>query len=334
MVSYTISPLMINLVLLVTGFIAVSGILAMIDAAVLNVTPAEVEVLIGKKKWGAKELKNLLQHTTRAIIVIVLLSNVTNILGPILSAKKATELFGSEAIGYMTAILTFATIIFSEIIPKSFGAHNAPRISRRVAPFLSVLIIILYPLVIVLERIVRLFKKGSRKIGTEAQIRALANIGGGEGHIDADERELIHRAFVLNDKITRDVMTPRDRIVSIPSIFTIDQAARLIFTRHFSRYPLIGMSLDDIRGYVLSMDVFEALADGKGDLPVTMLLRKLLSIDAGLPCDDVLNFLRKNSAQLVIVTDQQKTVGLVTLEDVIEELVGEFNDEEDVDQKS
>src|SRR3989338_7810690 len=103
---------MIELALLVAGFIAASGFLAMIDAAVLNVTPAEVEVLITKKKWGAKELKRLLQHTTRAIIVIVLFTNVTNILGPILAAKKAIELDGNEAIGYMTAMLTFASIIF------------------------------------------------------------------------------------------------------------------------------------------------------------------------------------------------------------------------------
>ncbi len=322
---------MADLAFLIAGFIVASGFFAMIDAAVLNVTPAEVEVLIAKKRWGAKELKKLLQHTTRAIIVIVLFTSVTNILGPILAAEKAVELFGSWSIGYMTALLTFSTIIFSEIIPKSLGAHNAPRISRRVAPFLLALITLLYPLVIVLERIVTVFKKsGKRKIGTEDQIRALANIGGGEGHIDSDERELIHRAFVLNDKKARDVMTPAKNIVCIPHDWTIRQAAQLIFAQQYSRYPVIGSSLDDIRGYLLSMDVLENLADGKGERPVTGLVRSLLTVDAAFPCDALLTVLRKNTAQLAAVTERRTTVGLVTLEDVLEELVGKFRDETDV----
>lgn len=321
---------MLELVLIVLGFVAASGFFAMIDAAILNVTPAEVEVLLTNKRWGAKELKSLLRHTTRAIIVIVIFTNITNILGPILAGRKAVELYGSEAIGYMTALLTFATIIFSEIIPKSIGAHNAPRISRRIAPFLRILIVVLYPLVIVLERFVRLFKSGKRKVGTEEQIRALANIGGGAGHIDAEERELIHRAFVLNDKKIQDVLTPKDKMVCIKRSSTVRQAAQYIFTNHFSRYPVIGESEEDIRGYVLSRDVLESLADGKGELPVTSLVRKILTVTVPMSCDDLLGLLRKNGMHIAMVTDKGKTVGLVTLEDVLEELVGEFKQEEDV----
>ncbi len=319
---------MIDLLLLIVGFVIASGSLAMIDAAVLNVTPAEVEVLISKKRWGARELKKLLQHTTRAIIVIVILTNVTNILGPILAARKAVELYGTEAIGYITGILTFATIIFSEIIPKSLGAYNAPRISRRVAPLLLLLITLFYPVVIALERFVRLFKSGKRKVGTEDQIRALANLGGGEGHIDVDEREWIHRAFKLNDKKAQEIMTPRDRVVCIASHSTIRQAASVVFANHFSRYPVSVSSHNDIRGYVASMDILEALANGKGEQPVTALLRKLLSVDAEFPCDELLNVLRKSTAQIAMVTKQNRIIGLVTLEDVLSELVGEFADEE------
>jgi len=220
---------MTELLLLVLGFIATSGFFAMIDAAILNVSPAEVEVLLQRKSWGGKQLKALLRHTTHAIIVIVIFTNVTNILGPILAGRKAVELYGSEAIGVVTAILTFATIIFSEIIPKSIGAHYAPTISRIAAPALSIIVTLLYPIVFVLERLARLFKSGKREIGTEEQIRALANIGGGAGHIDADERELIHRAFVLNDRKTQDIMTLADKMVTIPKKHSILLAAKVIF---------------------------------------------------------------------------------------------------------
>lgn len=321
---------MFELIVIVAVFVAISGFFAMIDAAVLNVTPAEVEVMINKKKLGAKELKFLLRHTTRAIIVIVICTNVTNILGPILAGQKAVALFGSNAIGYMTAFLTFATIIFSEIIPKSFGAHNAPRISRRIAPLLLLLITLLYPLVLVLERIVRLFKSGKRKIGTEEQIRALANIGSGAGHIDADEQEFIHRAFVLNDRTVREIMIKSDRMTCITADRTIEQAAKTVFYHHFSRYPVIGASINDTRGYVLSRDILSAMADGKGAAPITPLIRDILTVDADLPCDSLLNILRNNAAQLAMVREQKQIMGLVTLEDVLEQLVGEIKDEGDI----
>lgn len=316
-----------NLLLLTLGFIAASGFLAMVDAAVLNVTPAEVEVLMAKKRFGATELKKLLLHTTRAIIVIVIFTNVTNILGPILIGRRAEALFGSEVIGIITAVLTFATIIFSEIIPKSIGAHNAPRISRRVAPVLLLLITLLYPVVLVLERMVRLFKNsGKRQIGTEEQIRALANIGGGAGHIDADERELIHRAFVLNDRRVRDIMVPASRVIFMRKGTSIAQAADIVFQYSFSRYPVVISSIDDIQGFVLSLDILRELAEGGGAGSVGGLLRSGVIVDADMRCDELLNVLKKSPPQFAMVREAGTTVGLVTLEDVLGQLVGKIAD--------
>ena len=320
---------LVELILFIVGFILVSGFWAMIDAAILSVTPAEVEVMISKRRWGAVELKHLLRHTTRAIIVIVILTNVTNILGPILAGRKAEAIFGSSVIGVITAILTFLTIIFSEIIPKAIGSHQAPRISRMAAPFLRALVIALFPLVWLLERAVRLFKSGKRKVGTEEQIRALANLGGGAGHIDADERELIHRAFVLNDRMTADIMTPASRMVYCQTNDTIRSVARMVFEHSYSRYPIVGASLDDVRGYVLSCDILETLAAGKEHALALSIARKVPKVSSTMRCDDLLHFLRKSTGQLAIVVQEGKTVGLVTLEDVLEELVGNILDEKD-----
>lgn len=322
---------MIELIILGAGFTLSSGLLAMIDAAVLSVNHAEVEVMIAKKRWGARELKQLLKHTTRAIIVIVILTNITNILGPILVGRKAEALFGSQAIGVVTALLTFITIIFSEIIPKSVGTHYAPRIARMVAPLLRALIFVLYPAVIVLERIARVFKSGKRKVGTEDQIRALANLGGGAGHIDSDERELIHRAFVLNDRTASDIMTKAEKIIFIQKGRSIRQAAKMIFEYSYSRYPVIGNSLDDIEGYITSHDALEMLANDKEGYQILEIVRPVPFVQATLKCDDLLNVFRKADSHLAIVQSGSKTVGLVTLEDVLEELVGEITDEGDSD---
>ncbi len=322
---------MIELLVLSVSFIVASGILSMLDAAILSVNHAEVEVMIAKKRWGAHELRKLLRHTTQAIIVIVILTSVTNILGPILVGRKAEALFGSHVIGIVTALLTFLSIVLGEIIPKSIGTHYAPRIARTVAPFIGILIIILYPIVIVLERIARIFKSGIRKVGTEDQIRALANLGRGAGHIDSDERELIHKAFVLNDRTTGDIMTPAASMICIQKNHTIRQAAKMIFEHSYSRYPVIGESLDDVMGYILSHDTLEMLADEKGHLRIDELVRPVPIVDISLKCDDLLNVLRRSDAHLAIVKNAGVTVGLVTLEDVLEELVGEIWDEGDTE---
>lgn len=320
---------MVLLIALILGFILASGFFSMIDAAILSVSPAEVEVLIAEKRWGARELKRLLRHIARAIIVVVILTNITNILGPILAGQRAQALFGSNVIGVITALLTFLTIIFSEIIPKAVGTRYAPFISRLAAPFLHALVLALYPVVRVLERLTQQFRTGTREVGTEQQIRALANIGRGEGYIDADERELIHRAFVLNDRTTADIMTPLEKIITCHTSTTIRDATKMVFQHTFSRYPVIGASPHDVRGYVLSADILQALAHGKEGAPVSAITRPVPKVSSALRCDDLLHVLRKNAAQFAIVADNGKTVGLVTLEDVLEELVGDIMDEKD-----
>lgn len=312
------------------AFIALSGLWAMIDAAVLSVNPAEVEVMIQKQRTGARDLKALLKHTTRAIIIIVILTNTTNILGPILVGRQAEALFGSKGIGIVTAVLTFVTIIASEIIPKSIGSHYAPRIARTVAPLLRVLILMLYPIVLFLERVVKVFKTGKRKIGTEDQIRALANLGGGSGHIDSDERELIHRAFVLNDTTARNVMTPVEKLASLRLTTTVWRASVMVFEQHFSRYPVLSDSGKKSIGYVLSKDILESLADGDDDASIEHLIRPIEVVSPDMRCDDLLHFLRKSMTQIALVGTRNNVIGLVTLEDVLEELVGEIHDEQDI----
>jgi CBS domain containing-hemolysin-like protein len=323
---------MLELLFLGASFVFISGVFAMIDAAILSVNHAEVEVLIAKKRWGARSLNCLLRKSTRAIIVIVIFTNMTNILGPILVGRKADALFGSHVIGVVTAVLTLLTIVFSEIIPKSIGSHHAPRIARLSAPFLRFSTMLLYPIVIVLEKISKPFRSGSkRKVGTEGQIRALANLGSGAGHIDSDERELIHKAFVLNDRTAGDIMTPAGSMVCIARNQSLRQAAKIIFENSYSRYPVVGESLDEILGYLLSSDVLELLADGQDNLPIAGIIRHVHFVDSALRCDELLNVMRKKDLHLAMVRSGGKTVGLVTLEDVLEELVGEIRDEGDTE---
>jgi CBS domain containing-hemolysin-like protein len=322
---------MLELVLCIAVFIVLSGLMAMVDSAVLSVSLGEVEEMVLRKKWGALALQIISQRITRALVIIVLITNTINILGPILAGKKAIDLYGDAVIGVITAVLTFGTIVFSEIIPKSLGTHYAPRIARVSAPFILVLVYALYPVVIALEWISNLLKSGQRRIGTEAQIRSLVTIGRRAGYIESDEGQLIHRAFILNDKTAADVMTPLKDIVGVDAAATVARAAQRVLGHVYSRHPVFGKSIHDIKGMVMSRDILEALSEGKELESVSTIVRPALTVPANMRSDELLVLYRDRHIHMAIVQHLGKTVGLVTLEDVLEELVGEIEDEKDAE---
>ncbi|MDB4978864.1 MAG: hypothetical protein JWM56_1050, partial [Candidatus Peribacteria bacterium] len=157
---------MFELIALIALFIVLSGLFAMVDTAILSVSHGEVEELVTQKKHGALALRSVTRDITRSVIVVVIFTNTINILGPILIGQKAIAVFGSEVIGIMTAVLTLASIIFAEVLPKGLGSHYAPAVSRVAAPFILALVYVLFPLVFLLEKLVNLFKSGERVIGT------------------------------------------------------------------------------------------------------------------------------------------------------------------------
>ena len=182
-----------ELALAVLVFTALSGLMAAIEAAVLSVTHGEVQELVAQGAWGSDALRGIRQRMTQALAVLVVLTNTINILGPILVGRKAIQLYGDVAIGGITVVLTLATIVFSEILPKSLGSHYAPLISRCAAPVIRVLSVLFSPLVIPVEWLSNLLKSGERPIGTETQIRSLAAIGRRKGYIDSAEGHLVRR---------------------------------------------------------------------------------------------------------------------------------------------
>ena len=320
---------MVELLFYMLGFVGLSGLMALIEAAVLSVSHGEVEELVAAEPFGARALKAITHRITQAMVVIVVFTNTINILGPILAGRKAIQLHGDASIGVITAILTAATIVFSEIIPKSLGTHNAPTVSRVAAPVIRLFVCVFYPFVVGLEMFSNLFKAGSRRIGTEAQIRSLATIGRRAGYIESDEGQLIHRAFILNDRTARDIMTPIGNVVGVNEASTIRDAASRVFHHSYSRYPVFGKSIHDIRGLVMSRDILEAVTEGKDTESVRSIRRQPLIVGASIRSDELLVHFRDQRIHLAIVQDRQKTIGVVTLEDVLEELVGEIEDEKD-----
>lgn len=322
---------MIELVALAVGFVVLSGVLALVDAAILSVSHAEIEEMVLHKRWGSIPLRAVHRRLTRAVVVIVILTNTVNVLGPILVGQRAVALFGSEIIGVITAILTFCTIIFSEIIPKSLGAHYAPIVARIAAPPILILATVMRPIVWVLEQVARLFQGGGKRaIGTEAQIRSLVTIGRQAGHIESDEGQLVHRAFILNDKTARDIMTPLKDIISVSSSEKISEVSQKVFRENHSRFPVFGDSIHKVRGIVMSYDILQGMVEERGEQKVSTIMQPGLVVPGNMRCDSLLVLFRDEHKHLAVVQERGRTIGIVTLEDVLEELVGEIEDELDV----
>ncbi len=329
---------LVQLILLIFFFIFLSGVMALTDAAVLSVSAAEIETMVKRRKRGAAALKKVYDHITRGVVVIVAFTNTVNVFGPIIVGQKAVDIYGDPIIGIITAVLTFGTIIFSEIIPKSLGVHYAPKISRAAAPLILVFTNVLFPLVVLLEIISKLMQRGTRRVGTEEQIRSLVRLGSASGYIAKEEDKIIHRVFVLNDRTAGEMMTPFGRAAVLDRSTRIKDAVTFIRDKRYSRYPVVeeadGKSgrageKRGIVGTVLAADIFEhALFEERGST-VGDIMSPPIFVDAAETADDIMLQFKRERKHMAIVRRGVTPFGVVTFEDILEELVGEIEDERD-----
>lgn len=322
---------MTELIFLIAGVLILSGFFSGSEAALFSITQAETETFMREKRWGAHVLHSVQKSLNRAIIAIVIMNNIVNIIGSVFVGNRVLNLYGDAMLAIVTAALTFGVIIFSEILPKSLGIHYANKIAIPVAFAIRALTMALLPIILLIEAMTNFFNRGEgRKVGTEQQIRSLATLGRRAGHIESDEGQLIHRAFNLNDKTAQDIMTPLKDIVYLKESDTIKKAAQQIVREDHSRYPVIGSSINDIRGVVMSYDILQAMMEERGNKKVQTIMAPTLVVPASARGDRLLMLFRDKHKHQAVVQEDGKTIGLVTLEDVMEELVGEIEDERDV----
>lgn len=320
---------MTTLTLYTLVFLVLSGLMAAIDAAVLSVTRPEIEELIHDGKSGARRLRHIKQHLAKSVVVIVILTNSINVLGPVVVSHVAVDRLGRGSLVAVTVVLTLGTIVFSEILPKAIGAHHAPLLGRLAAGPLQIVGFAMSPLVRGLAWLSERFTRSARPLGTERQVRALALMGRRAGHIEGDEISMIYRAFRLNDSTAQDIMTARDHVVGVSASVTIREAAEQVREAGFSRYPIYHGSLDHISGTITGRDILDAVLTGRDNDSVTSIARRILKFDASQQSDELLTVFRDKHTHMGFVTNGEETLGIVTLEDVLEELVGEIEDEKD-----
>lgn len=324
------------LLVFVLIIIVASGIVSGSEAALLSVSYAKAKEIADKSKSKVKAKKaELLVHVKenlhKYITTIVVLNNVVNIVGSIYVGIFAATVFGEVYVGLFSAVLTFLIIMFSEIIPKIYGEKHSFKISMIVVGPLVFLTKIFTPINFVLDKISAFFVPSESSTNvSEGEIKVMAAMGWEEGSINKYESDVIENVFRMNDTEVYDIMIPKSKVAIIDKKSSFDDIVKLAEATGFTRFPV--SKNDEIVGLINVKDLFK-FHGKESKFSVSKILRPIAYVPEVMKVSDLEEKLKKERVHMaVIVNEHGDFVGVVTLEDVIEELLGEIEDEFDPEQ--
>jgi len=262
-------------------------------------------------------------------------NNLANVAASALATTIAIRTFGNDGLGIAIGIMTFIILVFGEISPKTYCNANATKISLRFAPILLGFSYVLYPIVKLFELITRVIVKlaGSSYLPpaiTEEEIKDVIDLGMAEKAIEKEEHEMVHGALEFDDIVIRTVMTPRTKMFTLPAKMILFEALPQINQRGHSRIPIYGKSKDDIVGFIHVRDVLKELEKDNKMISLEQMAREPVFASQEKMVSGLLKEMKGRKTHMAIVIDEHGGVeGLVTLEDLIEEIVGEIEDESD-----
>lgn len=303
------------------------------EAALLSTTPSFIAGLFEKKSRLAPLMKKIRQdNIEQSLAAILTLNTIAHTVGAVGSGAKATIVFGSAWFGLFSAIMTLLILFFSEIIPKTLGTVHWRRLAKPTAIFVRTLIVGLYPLIKISEWLTRLVarRKGTHTFNRE-EFLAMVHVGEQAGKIDSDESRILENLFRLESLTVSDIMTPRTVILALQQDSTIGEAMNAVTESPFSRIPVFGSNQDEITGFVLRQDLLLCKARDEDTVKLKSLKREILIVVESLSISGLLALLLDKRQHIAVVAGEYgETKGLVTLEDVVETLLGmEIIDESD-----
>lgn len=323
----------VMLVVFVLLALIVSFLCSVAEAVLLSITPSYIARLREVKPKLAVLLKRLKQdNVDQSLAAILTLNTIAHTVGAVGSGAKAAVVFGSVWVGMFSAVMTLMILFLSEIIPKTLGAVFWRKLSGVTAIFVRGLILALYPLIKISEGLTRLIaRRKNLHVFSREEFIAMAHIGEQAGQIDEDQSRIIRNLFRLESLKAADIMTPRTVIAALRQDMTVTQALDAKAQTPFSRLPLYRTNLDDITGFILKDDMLLAKAQDQGEVKLEKLKRDIMTVPGEMPLSDLLESLLDKRLHIALVVDEYGgTKGLVTLEDVVETLLGmEIVDEMD-----
>ncbi|MBI4685016.1 MAG: HlyC/CorC family transporter [Nitrospirae bacterium] len=324
------------IIVIVLSIIAVA-LLSSSESSFIAVNKIRIRGLLEKGDSRAKAVQKILERHDRFFSAVILSGNLFTILATSIGTALALQYFGEDGIIIATIVMTFLTVVFGELAPKTFAVAHSEKVSLFLAKPIAFYIKTISPLVWIFNfasnfiiRILGGKKRPLSPLVTEEEIKTMISIGQEEGTLEQEEKEMLHNVFAFGDKVVTEVMVPRTEIVSIPQESTVDDAIRLVSEEGYSRYPVINESIDTITGILYVKDILIKMAEGKiqKHSPITELVREAYYIPENKMVTELLDEMQKKKLQIALIMDEYGgTAGLITLEDIIEEIVGGLQDE-------
>ncbi len=317
----------LGILAVILGLYVVSAFMSGSEASLFSLKPHQLEHL------GAVRARteSMLRKPRHLLIVILCANLAVNTMAASLAERLAHDLFGTWGIPVAIALAGLCVLIFGEVVPQTFAMSHNVSFARFASPLISILYTVSQPIVMILYPLTRLLTRrleGSpAEQLTEEDITALVVDGEKKGALDQVERRWIHSIFMLDKRKAIDLMIPRERIFALPKDVDFATALEAIRTTHYSRIPLYAGSIDTVIGVLYAKDMLAAHARGQEVKPVRI-AREPLVVPRWRRCDYLLNELRARKTHLAIVVDEfGATVGILTLENILEAIVGRIRDE-------
>ena len=323
---------MLLLFILIVSVLLTSGICSMTEAAILSLPLIRARILYEQKRKGSRDLLFIKENVYSAVATIVILNNAINIIGAIFVGQMVAGIFGNQFLGIFSAVLTFAIIIISEVIPKTIGEHYKVAVSLTSAKILRITMWIFKPLVKTIGLLMRPFRiKRRRPWVTEEEIKILLRLGRDAGTVELDEETLINRVFKLNDVVAGQMMKPIENIYALDGARTLLEEKEKIINSTYSRIAVYEKDPSNIVGICQQRILLREIANDNYDVRIKDFMSKPVFVNANEKADSLLEKFRSYHQHLFIVKDaHKKNIGIVTMEDVLEELFGEIYDERDI----
>ncbi|MCQ2184646.1 MAG: CNNM domain-containing protein [Bacteroidales bacterium] len=323
---------MIELLIYLAAALCISFLCSILEAVLMSTPLSYITLKEEEGLRAAKRFKLYKQDSSRALAAILSLNTIANTIGAAGVGRQATILFGSQWFGAVSAATTILILVFSEIIPKTIGTTHWKSLTVFTATTVNVLIVILYPVVVTVEFIQKLVSgdKGDVSVSRE-EIGAMADVAEETGELEEDENEIIQNIINIDEISAKEAMTPRVVAAIAPESMTIKKFYKDRRFLHHSRIPVYADNDEYITGYILRMEALQLMAEDKFDCKLSEIKREIASFPEDTKIDKIWDEMLRSKEQIaVIINDYGSFQGLLTMEDIIETVLGnEIVDERD-----
>ncbi len=319
----------ITIAILATA-ILFSAFFSGVETALMSLNMAKVKALANQGKKGSKALYRIKQNPHRLIITILVGNNLVNIFAASLATVIFTEMFGSNGLGIATGVMTFLILVFGEIVPKTIAINKAEKVALIVAGPIEALSYVLHPLIIFLDAISRVLSRiaGSKDESqlSDEELKTIVTMGKEEGLLSTEAAEMMHNVLEFEGRVTK-IMTPEPDVKMIDGKKSLKNIISYVVKMPYSRYPVYLKNRDNVVGILDVDDVLKYVKNKKLSAKAKDVARKAYFVPESKEIEDLFSEFENRKIPLAIVVDEYGSVaGLVTLEDILEEIVGDIFD--------